>query len=60
MAQNNPHVTLIILTTHVWGKILLPSARHLEEGRGTTEAGKVHMQVVPQPAWEPPPPPTSK
>ena len=37
-------------------QILLPSARHLEEGRGTTEAGKVHKRVVPQPPWEPPPP----
>ena len=37
-------------------KILLPLARQLEEGRGTTEAGKVHKQVVPQPPWEPPSP----
>ena len=39
-------------------KILLPSAKRLEEGRGTTifEAVKLHKQVVPQPPWEPPPP----
>ena len=40
--------------------ILLPSARHLEEGRGTTEAGKLHQRVVPQPPWEPPPPPNTQ
>ena len=39
-------------------KILLPSARHLEEGRGTTKAGKLHERVVPQPPWEPPTPST--
>ena len=27
-------------------KILLPSAKHLEEGKGTTEAGELHKQVV--------------
>ena len=39
-------------------QILLPSARHLEEGKRTTEAGKVHKQVVPQPPLGPPPPNT--
>ena len=33
-------------------KILLPSARHLEEGRGTTEAGKL---LCPSPLGTPPP-----
>ena len=53
-------VFLLSLRETLCQKILLPLARDLEEGRGTTifklPRLKLHKQVVPQPPWEPPTP----